>query len=263
MTCLVINKKKMLSTDICCDKIKIPVKGKETKRKIVKCYVHCVKYTPNMLQVRIVSVCCCHRFGRKKVLFLTVALHALTTLLQAASVNWIMFGILNLFRGYSQNFSVSHILGKARDTWTWFLLLLRLPLNSCLCFHTGSELLGKYSRVTFSLIGHCCGFSVGYAMLPLLAFFMRSWRMLVVASAIPSLLLLPLWWWVVSWLMLFLFCLLFITCAITYGFQEVSAKHQYNASDCYLRLLVVRCFKGELDSKTMLELNLNSTYQAL
>ncbi|XP_075877277.1 solute carrier family 22 member 4-like isoform X1 [Nelusetta ayraudi] len=108
------------------------------------------------------------RFGRKKVFFLTTILHALTALLQAASVNWIMFAILNLLRGYSQNYSVSHILG--------------------------SELLGKSSRVTFCLIGHCIGYAVGYAMLPLLAYFIRSWRMLQVASAIPSLLLLPLWW---------------------------------------------------------------------
>lgn len=106
----------MLSTDICCDKIKIPVKGEETKRKIVKCYVQCVKYTHNVLQMRICFCPLCNRFGRKKVFFLTTILHTLTALLQAASVNWIMFAILNLLRGYSQNYSVSHILGKANST---------------------------------------------------------------------------------------------------------------------------------------------------
>lgn len=69
MTCLVINKK-MLSPDICCDKIKIPVKGKETKGKIVRCYVQCVKYTPNVLQVRIVSVCCVTGLAEKRCFFL-------------------------------------------------------------------------------------------------------------------------------------------------------------------------------------------------
>lgn len=60
--------------------------------------------------------CVTNRFGRKKVFFLTTVLHAVTALLQAASVNWIMFAILNLLRGCSQNYSVSHILGKANGT---------------------------------------------------------------------------------------------------------------------------------------------------
>ncbi|XP_068605152.1 solute carrier family 22 member 21-like [Brachionichthys hirsutus] len=110
------------------------------------------------------------RFGRKPVFFATMFLQAVTPLIQAASVNWIMFCIFNFLRGLGQapNYSVSFILG--------------------------SEILSKTARVTFSVLGHSGGFGVGYALLPLAAYFIRGWRMLLVASAIPPLLFLPMWW---------------------------------------------------------------------
>lgn len=113
MTCLVINKKCLPQTFVA-TKIKMPVKGEETKRKMVECNVQCVKRSPNLLLVSMCVCPLCNRYGRKKVFFLTTILQALTALLQAASTGWLMFSLLNLLRGCSQNYSVSHVLGKAR-----------------------------------------------------------------------------------------------------------------------------------------------------
>ena len=58
----------------------------------------------------------------------------------------------------------------------------------------GSELLGKSTRVTFSTLGVCVFYAIGYALLPLLAYFIRSWRVLLAALSLPGLLYIPLWW---------------------------------------------------------------------
>ncbi|KAM6948332.1 LOW QUALITY PROTEIN: solute carrier family 22 member 4-like [Aplochiton taeniatus] len=109
------------------------------------------------------------RFGRKPVFFSTMALQTVITLGQTSSSNWVMFCILNCLRGVGQiaNYIASLVLG--------------------------SEILGKSTRVSFTLLGHSLCFGVGYACLPLFAFFIR-WRMLLVASAIPCFFFLPLWW---------------------------------------------------------------------
>lgn len=56
------------------------------------------------------------RFGRKPVLFTGLVLHGLIALVQAISVNWIMFCILNWLKGLSQTYSMSLILGKRNTT---------------------------------------------------------------------------------------------------------------------------------------------------
>ncbi|XP_049931088.1 solute carrier family 22 member 5-like [Epinephelus moara] len=58
----------------------------------------------------------------------------------------------------------------------------------------GSEILRSRARISFSLLGHSLGFGFGYALLPLFAFLIRGWRMLLVASAIPGFLFIPAWW---------------------------------------------------------------------
>ncbi|XP_068196688.1 solute carrier family 22 member 4-like [Antennarius striatus] len=123
--------------------------------------------------VLIGSLICGHlsdRFGRKPVFFSTMFLHAVAPLIQATSISWVMFSIFNFVRGLGQisNYTVSLILG--------------------------TEILKTSSRVTFSVLGHSGGYGIGYALLPFLAYFIRSWRMLLVASAIPPLLFLPMWW---------------------------------------------------------------------
>ncbi|XP_041805058.1 solute carrier family 22 member 5-like isoform X2 [Chelmon rostratus] len=110
------------------------------------------------------------RFGRKIVFFLTMVLQAATALVQATSVSWVMFCILNFLRGIGQ---ISNYMGS---------LVL------------GSEMLSQSARVKYTVLGHCLGYGIGYALLPLLAYFIRGWRMLLVASAIPSILFFPMWW---------------------------------------------------------------------
>lgn len=61
-------------------------------------------------------------------------------------------------------------------------------------FGAGSELLPEVSRVTFSTLGACLGYSFGYMLLPLSAYFIRGWRMLLVVSALLSFLQVPTWW---------------------------------------------------------------------
>ncbi|CAJ1072042.1 solute carrier family 22 member 4-like isoform X2 [Xyrichtys novacula] len=104
------------------------------------------------------------------VFFVTMLLQAVTALIQATSVSWVMFCVLNCARGLSQisNYISSIVLG--------------------------SEMLSSSARVSYTLLGHSLGFGLGYALLPLVAYFIRGWRLLLVASAIPSLLFLPSWW---------------------------------------------------------------------
>lgn len=54
----------------------------------------------------------CSRFGRRPVLFIFLVFHGVAALVQAISVNWIMFCILNWTKGMSQTYSVSIILGE-------------------------------------------------------------------------------------------------------------------------------------------------------
>ncbi|XP_070700575.1 organic cation/carnitine transporter 2-like [Pempheris klunzingeri] len=110
------------------------------------------------------------RFGRKPVFFFTLVLQAVSTLIQATSVSWVMFCILNCLRGVGQisNFISSLILG--------------------------SEILSQSARLSYTLLGHALGFGIGYALLPLFAYFIQGWRMLLVACAIPGSLFIPMWW---------------------------------------------------------------------
>ncbi|XP_040912127.1 solute carrier family 22 member 4-like [Toxotes jaculatrix] len=110
------------------------------------------------------------RFGRKPVFFFTMVLQTVTALIQATSVSWVMFCILSCLRGLGQisSYIVSLVLG--------------------------CEMLSQSARVSFTLLGHSLGFGIGYALLPLFAYFIRGWRMLLVATAIPCLLFIPTWW---------------------------------------------------------------------
>ncbi|KAJ8416545.1 hypothetical protein AAFF_G00358330 [Aldrovandia affinis] len=110
------------------------------------------------------------RFGRKIVLFITMAVQTIFSLLQVVSVSWEMFCILFFIVGVGQ---IS---------------------NYVAAFVLGTELLGKSSRVTFSTLGVCVFYALGYAVLPLCAYFIRSWRMLLLVLSLPGFLYIPLWW---------------------------------------------------------------------
>ncbi|RLW02988.1 hypothetical protein DV515_00006958 [Chloebia gouldiae] len=110
------------------------------------------------------------RFGRKNILFLTMAVQTGFSFLQIFSTNWEMFTVLFLIVGMGQisNYVVAFILG--------------------------TEILGKSVRILFSTLGVCIFFAIGYMLLPLFAYFIRDWRMLLLALTVPGLFCIPLWW---------------------------------------------------------------------
>ncbi|XP_051834188.1 solute carrier family 22 member 4 [Antechinus flavipes] len=110
------------------------------------------------------------RFGRKNILFGTMAVQTGFSFLQIFSVNWEMFTVLFIIVGMGQisNYVVAFILG--------------------------TEILGKSVRIIFSTLGVCIFFAIGYMLLPLFAYFIRDWRMLLLALTVPGVLCVPLWW---------------------------------------------------------------------
>ncbi|XP_058533296.1 solute carrier family 22 member 4 isoform X3 [Ochotona princeps] len=92
--------------------------------------------------------------------------------LQIFSVSWEMFTVLFIIVGMGQisNYVVAFILG--------------------------TEILGKSVRILFSTLGVCTFFAVGYMLLPLFAYFIRDWRMLLLALTVPGVLCVPLWWFI-------------------------------------------------------------------
>ncbi|XP_032885146.1 solute carrier family 22 member 4-like isoform X2 [Amblyraja radiata] len=112
------------------------------------------------------------RFGRKIVLFGTMAVQILFNLLLTLSPSWEIFCLINFFRG----------IGEMSNYVTAFVL--------------GSELLQKSIRVAFNSFGIGCLYAVGYMMLPFVAYFVRGWRMLILILSLISLLYIPLWWFI-------------------------------------------------------------------
>ncbi|XP_065729463.1 solute carrier family 22 member 4 isoform X3 [Phocoena phocoena] len=112
------------------------------------------------------------RFGRKTILFATMAVQTGFSFLQIFSINWEMFTMLFVIVGMGQisNYVVAFILG--------------------------TEILGKSVRIIFSTLGVCTCFAVGYMLLPLFAYFIRDWRMLLLALTVPGVLCFPLWWFI-------------------------------------------------------------------
>ncbi|XP_059207127.1 solute carrier family 22 member 4-like [Centropristis striata] len=110
------------------------------------------------------------RIGRKPVLFATMAVQTVFTFIQVFSTSWIMFTVLLFINGLGQisNYTAALVLG--------------------------AEILTGDVRVLYSSMGTCLGFALGYMMLPLFAYFIRSWRYLLLALSLPGLAYIPLWW---------------------------------------------------------------------
>ncbi|XP_040604579.1 solute carrier family 22 member 21 [Mesocricetus auratus] len=109
------------------------------------------------------------RFGRKNVLFLTMAMHTGFSFLQVFSVNFEMFTVLFALVG------MGHI------------------SNYVAAFVLGSEILSKSVRIIFATLGVCIFFAFGFMVLPLFAYFIRDWRRLQLAITLPGVLCGPLW----------------------------------------------------------------------
>ncbi|XP_064528351.1 organic cation/carnitine transporter 2-like [Pseudopipra pipra] len=110
------------------------------------------------------------KFGRKNVLFATLAMQTGFSFIQVFSTSWEMFSVLFLLVGMGQ---IS---------------------NYVAAFVLGTEILGKSIRVLFCTLGVCIFYAIGYMLLPLFAYFIRDWRMLLLALTLPGLLCIPLWW---------------------------------------------------------------------
>ncbi|KAL0973940.1 hypothetical protein UPYG_G00213220 [Umbra pygmaea] len=110
------------------------------------------------------------RYGRRFIFFATMAVQTVFSILQATSTSWEMFCIL------------------------YFLVGMGQIANFCAAFILGSELLVRNIRVNFALLGIPVCYAVGYTALPMFAWFIRSWRILLIALSLPGFLYIPLWW---------------------------------------------------------------------
>ncbi|KAK7884001.1 hypothetical protein WMY93_027124 [Mugilogobius chulae] len=110
------------------------------------------------------------RFGRKPVFFITLGVQSLFTFIQVFSTSWEMFAVLMFFSGLGQ------------------------IANYVAAFVLGAEVFSGNVQTAFSTAGLCLGFSTGYMLLPLFAYFIREWRFLVLAIALPAVVFFPLWW---------------------------------------------------------------------
>ncbi|XP_049447059.1 solute carrier family 22 member 4-like [Epinephelus fuscoguttatus] len=110
------------------------------------------------------------KFGRKPVLFATMAVQTVFTFIQVFSTSWIMFTVLLFINGLGQisNFVAALVLG--------------------------AEILTGHVRVLYSSMGSSLGFAIGYILLPLFAYFLRDWRSLLLGLSLPGLVYIPLWW---------------------------------------------------------------------
>ncbi|XP_076607502.1 organic cation/carnitine transporter 2-like [Chaetodon auriga] len=112
------------------------------------------------------------RYGRKIVLFVTMAVQTVFTFIQVFSPSWTMFC------------AVFFIVGVGQIS------------NYVAAFVLGTEILGQRVRTIYSTAGVCLFFGLGYMLLPLFAFFIRDWRMLLLSLTLPGLLSVPLWWYI-------------------------------------------------------------------
>ncbi|XP_060692604.1 organic cation/carnitine transporter 2-like [Hemiscyllium ocellatum] len=112
------------------------------------------------------------RFGRKKVMFLTLALRTVFGIIQTFSPNWEIFCTFN------------------------FLVGLGSISNYMVAIVLGSELVGKSVRIIYATIGIGIFYATGYMFLPFVAYFIRSWEILILTLCLVGFLYIPLWWFI-------------------------------------------------------------------
>ncbi|KAF7666720.1 hypothetical protein LDENG_00094790 [Lucifuga dentata] len=112
------------------------------------------------------------RFGRKPVLFATMAVQMIFTFAQIFSPSWTTFTILYFFSGLGQisNYVAALVLG--------------------------TEILRGSVRVLYSALGVVLFYAIGYMMLPLFAYFLRDWKSLLLAVSLVGLAFIPSWWFI-------------------------------------------------------------------
>ncbi|XP_078418029.1 organic cation/carnitine transporter 2-like [Cetorhinus maximus] len=110
------------------------------------------------------------RYGRKIVLFGAIAMQTILSFIQVIAWSWEVFCVLCFFIGFGD---IS---------------------NYVAAFVLGTELLGKSERTAYSTLGVCMFYAIGYIILPIFAYYIRNWRILLLALTIPELLYIPFWW---------------------------------------------------------------------
>ncbi|KAL0994544.1 hypothetical protein UPYG_G00123780 [Umbra pygmaea] len=101
-----------------------------------------------------------------------MGVQTVSTLLQVFSSSWLVFCALFFVVGMGQ---IS---------------------NYVAAFVLGTEILSPSVRIVYSTLGVCMFYTVGYMALPGVAFFIRDWRMLLLALTLPGVLYIPFWWFI-------------------------------------------------------------------
>uniref|UniRef100_A0A8C9XFM8 Solute carrier family 22 member 5 n=1 Tax=Sander lucioperca TaxID=283035 RepID=A0A8C9XFM8_SANLU len=112
------------------------------------------------------------RFGRKKVVFISLGAQCVSVLLQSFSRSWKMFCIMFLFVGASQ---------------------ISIYISA---FVLGTEVLSKTMRVLFTTLGAFLFYCIGYMTLPWIAYGIREWRTLLAVLSATAVVYIPLWWFI-------------------------------------------------------------------
>uniref|UniRef100_H3C2Y4 Major facilitator superfamily (MFS) profile domain-containing protein n=1 Tax=Tetraodon nigroviridis TaxID=99883 RepID=H3C2Y4_TETNG len=112
------------------------------------------------------------RYGRKPVFFTTMAVQTVFTVVLIFSPSWIVFAIMFFISGMGQ------------------------MANYVAAFVLGTEILSGKIRILFSTLGVALGYTIGSLLVPLIAYFLRDWKKVFLATSLPALIYILLWWFI-------------------------------------------------------------------